>query len=141
MRGINFCPVVEIMLRATSTAILSLFLAGCSPEAPPLREVDYANVDYKKGIYLYEETPFTGVAVTSFPGGSRHQEFRFQNGIYHGATREWNESGTLIVETHFESGKRHGKNTYWHSDGSLAKEQLYEHGKSISEKKYPPTQK
>jgi len=127
------------MLRTLSTILASIFLAACKPSDPPLPVVSYDDIGYKKGIYLYEETPFTGVATTIFPGGSRHQEFCFKNGLHHGVTREWDESGTLIVETNFSAGKRHGKNTYWHPDGSLAKEQIYDQDKSISEKKYPVT--
>ena len=125
------------MLRPFSTALAALLLAACSPSESPLPVVDYDDVGFKKGLYVFEDIPFTGVATTAFPDGSRHQEFGFRDGVHDGVTREWNEAGTLIVETHFEAGKRHGKNTYWHPDGSLAKEQLYEHGESVSEKQYP----
>ena len=116
------------------SATFAFVLGSCSPAPEP---VSYDDIGYKKGIYIFEEAPFTGIAFTTFPEGGRHQEFGFKDGLHHGVTREWDESGTLIVETHFEAGKRHGKNTYWHPDGSLAKEQIYSHGKSISENKFP----
>ncbi len=129
------------------TALLTTgFVAGCgkpkrgptktieTAESPPVKEdgtvalpVEYDKLDWKDDVFLYEDKPFSGVAVSKYKNGQMSKRYEFKDGKYHGTTREWYENGERSAMTQFENGKRHGPNVYWDETGKEIKRQKYEH--------------
>lgn len=89
------------------------------------REIYY---DAHEGIYYYGDHPFTGIAYTTYPQGSRMSETEYRDGLLSGVSRGWWESGIPETESNYAFGALHGKSRIWHANGQLAEEEVHEHG-------------
>lgn len=92
--------------------------------------------DAREGVYYYGEHPFTGVAYTTYPGGSLMSETEYRDGLFSGVSRGWWESGSPETEASYSLGAAHGRSRSWHKNGRLADEEDHEHGILVRSKKW-----
>jgi len=55
-----------------------------------------------------------------YRGGQIKNRTLYKNGVENGVYREWNESGTKIIEGTFQKGQKNGEWSMYRQDGSLA---------------------
>lgn len=81
-----------------------------------------------EGVFLYNQTPYTGVAVSSYPNGTLATETTYSEGKRHGSLKRWFRDGTLSFVAQYQQGKQHGvSESYWRN-GQLRSRARFEHG-------------
>jgi len=99
------------------------------------KRVPRAEVSYEPDArYHHAGAWFTGWAVSSRQGVTEEQEFR--NGFRWGSARVHNAAGTLIMESNFRMDLLHGAQREWDDAGGLLLEAWYEHGVLLEEKQW-----
>ena len=108
-------------------------IPGALNDGPHVQRVAYADLQYlSDGSFLYkgpndaEALPFTGIGEEKYKNGRFSKQYEFENGLFHGETREYYETGKPKTLTTFVKGKRHGPNVYYNEDGTVMKRQKYE---------------
>lgn len=86
------------------------------------------------GVYLHQETPFTGIAFELGRTGTLEAETEYLDGLRHGLQKMWYPDGAIASEGTFQNDVIHGTFREWHPDGTLALEQVGEFGILLSEK-------
>jgi len=71
---------------------------------------------------------FIGVVRDYYPNGQIRYEACYEDGVEHGPSRSWTDSGTQTEEVHFRGGLPHGATFKWHPDGSRKEDAWFEHG-------------
>jgi hypothetical protein len=142
---------------------ISGFLLGCNSnsvettllETPtPNITLDKENLslDAKRGLFLWEDKPFSGIS-TLHQMGVLVEEIHFHQGKKQGSFKKWFDDGTLSFEAYYHQGKKdstckswwrngqlrslsnfnngvpHGKQYSWYDTGEKFKETNLEHGK------------
>lgn len=79
-------------------------------------------------IYLYQETPFSGLAVdTSYSNGDTIIEnYNIKNGRLNGSSSATFQNEQLKYEKNFQNGLRHGMFKEYYSNGQLKEKRIYE---------------
>lgn len=76
-------------------------------------------------LHLYNDKPFSGVAIEKFANGSLSCEQEFCEGIESGKRREWFPSGSLKTEAYITRGVLNGLKTQWFESGKKQLEAQY----------------
>ena len=101
-------------------------------------KVDYEQLEPSDDhlVLVYEEMPFTGIALEKSELGQMLTETSFVNGQRNGISKEWSDSNVLIREQHFVFDALHGQARQWHDNGQIWTEGLYELGICLHEKEW-----
>ena len=111
-------------------AALALFFAGCQQNVKttcnylPVFELDSVSKDDLKlmvneGLYMHENSPFSGYAVEYFAGNNLETVTLFQCGKKHGSLKKWFESGVKSYSAEYTDGKLDGISSTWWRNGKL----------------------
>ena len=66
---------------------------------------------------LYDNKPFTGIAIERFPDGSVQKSSEYKDGILHGITRVYGFTGARRYHWNYVNGKKHGPQYGWYLEG------------------------
>lgn len=72
----------------------------------------------EKGLLLYNEDLFTGIAVKYYSNDILKEKTHYLNGVKDGSKQKWFESGLLSFETTYEKGIQNGTATSWWKNGN-----------------------
>jgi antitoxin component YwqK of YwqJK toxin-antitoxin module len=64
-------------------------------------------------IYLFNDVPFSGFAIETFPDGKLQTQMTLMLGLQDGVTRRWHDNGQLESEQTFRNGKPLGWHRKW----------------------------
>ena len=96
-------------------------------------EVDLADLELDQmtaTVYLQGSAdPFTGKAVSNYPGGQQKVEINFSNGKEEGPYILWHENGQLMHQADYSAGSFSGSVKWWDEKGTLLIESSYAGGK------------
>lgn len=157
--------VVAGVVALCALAAVLLIWRGPRLVAPPLPEVDRAQLTLREGVFYLLETTnrFTGYLIERYPkgelqarseildgrvhgrsegyytNGQRQVEEFFVEGVSHGVRQKWYPSGARLSTVRIENGKLEGLFQRWHEDGSLAEEITLKEGQpeGLSRAYYP----
>ena len=100
-----------------------------------LRRVDGASLvrDKKTNLWHHdvERTPFTGMALESFPDDTPRAEACFLDGQKDGMERLWYPGGKLKEEGQWFNNRANGLMRSWDKDGKISKAVRYKNGELI----------
>lgn len=115
--------------RILPAAALAISLAAGAyfwlrPEDPVPGELPRAALVLKDGRLCLKDSgqPFTGTVFEQTGSGQRLSELTVREGILHGVSKGWFDSGAQEVEEHFVDGKSSGVRKRWHANGRLKSE-------------------
>ncbi len=105
-----------------------LLLSACNFGS---KSAKFSLLQNRQGIYYQpnEQTPFTGIAVDSFPNSQIAISVELKNGVLDGKAKEYFESGQIKSEKEFKNGQLDGKYTIWYSKGQKQEEGEAKNGK------------
>ena len=83
---------------------------------------------------------FTGVLKEEHAPGTPRAEVAFQDGVRHGASREWHVNGHIMLEGTWVSGQPDGLIKEWSEDGLIRRDTVYEQGRQVSQREGPSEQ-
>ena len=83
---------------------------------------------------------FTGVLKEEHAPGTPRAEVAFQDGVRHGASREWHVNGHIMLEGTWVSGQPDGLIKEWSEDGLIRRDTVYEQGQQVSQREGPTEQ-
>lgn len=94
------------------------------PEAPVPGELPRAALVLTDGRLCLKDSglPFTGTVFEQTGSGQRLSELTVREGILHGMSKGWYDSGAQEVEEQFVDGKSNGVRKRWHANGKLKNE-------------------
>jgi len=109
-----------------------------------------------KGIYVFQNIPFSGVAFSYYPNstqfsrkiefkkgkknglfelyfidGQLSQQLNYLNGRRDGIAKTWWKNGQLRSQSNFKNDKGHGVQQQWYKDGMIFKKLNLEEGKEV----------
>lgn len=75
---------------------------------------------------LYKGKNPTDVKISYYPGTTlKNQEITYLNGVKHGPTRSYTQTGILISELMYANGRAEGLARYYHANGTLREEAVF----------------
>jgi antitoxin component YwqK of YwqJK toxin-antitoxin module len=77
----------------------------------------------------------TALKTSYYPNGSIEYESEYKNGILHGVSKYWDNSGNLISEAKYSNGKLHGLWISYFSNGRIHSKVNYYYGKKDGDEK------
>ncbi|WP_452229887.1 toxin-antitoxin system YwqK family antitoxin [Lacinutrix sp. MEBiC02404] len=80
------------------------------------------------GLVYYQDTPFTGISVLSYPNGNMAESIPYKNGKKDGTLKKWFENETLSFEAFYKNGKLEETATSWWLNGNIRSESHYKNG-------------
>jgi antitoxin component YwqK of YwqJK toxin-antitoxin module len=90
-----------------------------------------SELDFGPGLVMhYVGKPFSGISFEVSPDG-RRCELSYVEGLQHGPTREWDESGRLRFEDRWEANARHGPARTFDEAGIVKSEQWWDHDRRV----------
>lgn len=87
-------------------------------------------------LMMYEDLPFTGIAIETAPGGHVLAEVEYRDGQRHGYLRRWSPSGVLVCEQENRFGAVHGVLREWYESGQPKSESTYEFGVLLAKREW-----
>lgn len=99
--------------------------------------VDFEELDLgNEQLIVWNDRPFTGIAVEFFPDGTLCSEVPHLDGVRHGLVRAWYPSGQLRKEANLWQGGLHGYKHEWDEQGRLVSTEFGELGVGTAEKRW-----
>ena len=89
---------------------------------------DQIELHANEGLFYFEETPFTGIALKYYDNGIVAESAQFQNGKRHGLLKKWYASGVMSYMANYKEGKYHEKTYSWWGNGKLRSESTFKAG-------------
>lgn len=86
-------------------------------------------LDGNKGIWYYNEKPFSGYAVSYHTNNTLREKIGFSKGRKEGVAQIWFINGVLKVESHYKQNKLVSSYKSWWDNGVLSSEVTYIKGK------------
>ncbi|MCL1152332.1 toxin-antitoxin system YwqK family antitoxin [Shewanella ulleungensis] len=123
-----------LSVKALLVILGSILLAGLSyghffmVKAGPVAS-QHISISPTTGLRMYQNSPFTGDAVTFYPNGQMAKLAHFEQGLRDGFLRQWFENGTLAFDSHYVFGVLEGITRSWWSNGNMRSESVYHQGK------------
>ena len=126
-----------------SLFVLFLFFISCGEEMPSTVDLSNENLSKNKGVYYWEDEPYSGKIVTCseggdtleiceylqgkrngvgqswWPGGVMRSSSQYKNDVYEGEVLQWYPSGQLYKQNNYVNGKEVGLQKMWNEDGSV----------------------
>ncbi len=131
MRGMQ-TAIQGLAVLALAAAVQAAEPAATNAPPPAAAgAVDYAKLDWKNELFVFEGKAFTGIAEQKFRDGKLKARYGYLEGRIHGLVEEWYANGQKSTETNFEKNQRHGANTYWDQSGKVIKRQRWDHDKLV----------
>lgn len=85
-----------------------------------VRKVPFEQLVNINDVYYFNDKPFTGTSIESFPDKTKMQEIQWKDGLIHGTKTEYFKGGVLVrAILNFKEGKRDGYFKYYHQNGQL----------------------
>ena len=97
--------------------------------AADLAEVASTRLRHETGLALLDGAPFSGVAVTRYPGGALATRETWIAGRRHGLSIGWHENGSLAAMRRYASGEKDGVHAGWWRDGRERYRMRFENGR------------
>jgi antitoxin component YwqK of YwqJK toxin-antitoxin module len=108
-----------------------LLLGNC--QNTTLEEVNFDKINLlpNKGIFVYQDIPFTGIAVEFYPNSKQlERRVTFKKGKKDGSHELFFADGKLGQTTFYQDGKRYGESKTWWNNGNLRTFSNFENDKS-----------
>jgi antitoxin component YwqK of YwqJK toxin-antitoxin module len=93
-------------------------------------EKDDLNFLPEKGLVLYLNKPYSGIAISFYENGKNKESSEYYLGKRNGAFQKWFEDGNLSYESQYLAGKQHGITRSWWKNGNLRSESNFENGEA-----------
>ncbi len=93
--------------------------------------INLSQTETRDGLLVYNEEPFTGKVCSYFPGGGKHTETSFLNGLKEGEWKVYYANGNLEKKGILSDGKDNGEYLEYYENGELKYEYHYESGQKI----------
>ncbi len=78
-----------------------------------------------EGLVYYQDTPFTGAAVSYYENGQEASRIDYVQGKKQGFYKKWFDTGLLSFESRYVEGKQDGLTSTWWANGNLRSESNY----------------
>ncbi len=122
-RTIGLAGAVLVVAAAFATK-----LAGVVVAPPQVVAFERVELHARRGVFLVDGTPFTGVAVREVPGGGLAEEASFYEGKRDGARRQYYPNGQLSQESLYVHGRLEGLSRTWFATGVQRSEAMWVDG-------------
>lgn len=113
----------SIKVYITLLSFISLYTCGPSAGWPGQAAPEINRTDLKLhaelGLFLYQEKPFTGTALTHSAHNTLVVSESFENGRRHGQLKKWYSDGTLSYSASYQNGKLNGPGNSWWRSGQM----------------------
>lgn len=76
------------------------------------------NISIKKGVFLYKNIAFTGVALFYYESKNLKKKCFYQKGKLHGKEIVWYDNGEIFSERHYKEGVKIGIHRGWWENGN-----------------------
>ena len=85
------------------------------------------------GIYYMIDTnqKYSGRIIDKWENGGNKTDIRIKDGLRHGASKEWFESGQKMLTSIWKNGLRHGYSRQWYDNAQLKSKGKYLLGKNM----------
>ncbi len=94
--------------------IAVIFLFNCEKEVSSDSLVKRNGLKYE----VNSKKPFSGKSGDYFDDGDvKRESISFKDGLEHGTSKRWYNTGQLEYEAHYKNGKTHGVSKYWFENG------------------------
>jgi antitoxin component YwqK of YwqJK toxin-antitoxin module len=79
---------------------------------------------YPESDQLYYKRSFDkgekiGLYEAYWPNGTKQLSYNFENGVYEGTCREWNDVGFMVKELNYKNGHEDGRQQWWYDNGKI----------------------
>lgn len=120
----EFTPVPVEPQIVRKKAFFKLPTAG---EMTPARstDLDFKQLTGANGLLVFEEKPFTGVAIKMDRNGHRRGRYEYVDGKLDGTSQEAYINGAISVLSQYARGLRHGTNDFFGEDGQFVRRQIW----------------
>ena len=108
------------------TVISLLWPAVWQYLSPP--SVNLAHTEQRQGVRLHQGQPFTGRALAYHANGQTALREHYRDGLRHGLSEHWSETGTLIEQRSYAAGEKVGRHQGWWPTGSKRFQMNFEGG-------------
>ncbi len=111
-------------------------LIGCNQlEGDQFISLDDPHLKKLKGVYYFDDTPYTGTLVEIFSNGDTSSMITLKDGIRNGITKKWWQNGHLKMNANFENGLYDGRVEEWYENGARFSSFHYKNGKEDGKQK------
>jgi antitoxin component YwqK of YwqJK toxin-antitoxin module len=73
-----------------------------------------------------------GEVISWYENGQKKLHYYFENDLYEGTGREWNEDGTLVLEKNYHAGHEEGAQHEYHDNGEVRSSYVVKDGRRYS---------
>lgn len=114
--------------------MIFISLCACGPvveeASQAALEIDKTALELRAdaGLFYYQNSPFTGTALTTTTVGVLIESESFLNGKRHGLLKKWYMDGTQSFQSSYHSGRLHGSGNSWWPNGQMRTLSHYEKG-------------
>ena len=124
------------MAEIDSQPAIHLQAPANSEDGAATLRVNVDDLDESETATLYEDAPFTGIAVETHSQGHIVAETEYRNGLKLGRERTYYPNRQVESERNFSPWGLDGDVREWRPDGTLKSEASYEFGIQVSKKEW-----
>ena len=95
--------------------------------------IDCKALKEKKGVWLFNKKPYTGVCQTKYTDGNIESESNFTNGLINGKVKMYYQNGNLQESTEYKMGIPNGIVNYYFEEGELSESGKVTYGQKTGE--------
>jgi antitoxin component YwqK of YwqJK toxin-antitoxin module len=88
-----------------------------------------SEIKFDKGLFYYNNIPFTGIGITMWNEKQIKSETSFKNGKIDGIVKQFHEKGKLQVQSFWKEGKGNGELKEYYENGQLLTEGVFKDGR------------